>query len=100
MPRRNDIAKILVIGFVLSLVPLAVAQTSFDEHFALAKQGKFGPREALFAKECGVDRSSATIVYGRSLDERWTFRRVTSVGKGRSDAEMDYLGDAEVWNVG
>jgi hypothetical protein len=100
MPRRNNIAKILVIGCVLLLAPMANAQTSFDQHFALAKHGKLGQREALFAKECGVDRSSATIVYVRSLDERWTFKRVTSVGRGRSDAEMDYLGNAEVWSVG
>jgi len=99
MPRRNDIAKILVIGCTLSLAPIAIAQTTFDYHFALAKQGKLGAREALFAKQCGVDRASASITYGRSLDEKWTFKRVPSVGKGRQDAEMDYLGNAEMWSV-
>lgn len=77
----------------------AVAQTSFDEHFTLAKQGKLGSREIAFAKQCGVDRASSTITYGRSVDEAWTFKRVSSVGNGRNDAEMDYLGNAELWSV-
>ncbi len=78
---------------------LAAAQTSFDEHFQLAKQGKLGQREEAFAKQCGVQRSSATITYGESLDEGWDFKRTSSVGRGREDAAMDYFGTAEMWSV-
>ena len=99
MPRRNDIAKILVIGW-LATPSVLTAQTSFDEHFALAKQGRLGEREAAFTKQCGVDRASSTVVYGRSLDQNWTFKRVSSVGAGRDDAEMDFLGNVEIWSVG
>ncbi len=98
MPRRNDIAKILVIGLLAVPVSMA-AQTSFDEHFALAKQGKLGAREAAFTKQCGVDRISSTVTYGRSNDERWTFKPVSSIGNGRDDAEMDFLGNVEIWSV-
>jgi hypothetical protein len=75
----------------------AAAQTSFDEHFSLAKQGKLGPREMEFAKLCNVERSAVKIVYERSVDENWTFKPVPSVGSGRYDAEMDYLRNAELW---
>ena len=98
MPRRKDIAKILVIGLLATSVSMT-AQISFDEHFALAKQGKLGAREAAFTKNCGVDRASSTVTYGRSLDENWTFKRVSSVGNGRDDAEMDFLGNVEIWSV-
>src|ERR1700722_15973918 len=98
MPRRNDIAKILVIGLLAISVSMT-AQISFDEHFALAKQGKLGAREAMFTKNCGVDRAYSTVTYGRSLDEKWTFKPVGSVGKGRDDAEMDFLGNVEIWSV-
>jgi hypothetical protein len=99
MLRRNDIAKILVIGLLSTPVAMT-AQTSFDEHFAFAKQGKLGEREAAFTKNCGVDRASSMVTHGRSLDENWTFKHVSSVGNGRDDAEMDFLGNAEIWSVG
>ena len=98
MPRRDDITKILVIGLLATSVSLT-AQISFDEHFALAKQGKLGAREAAFTKNCGVGRASSTVTYGRSLDEKWTFKPVSSVGNGRDDAEMDFLGNVEIWSV-
>jgi hypothetical protein len=93
------VKSLVAIAGLLALSASAAAQTSFDEHFALAKQGKLGQREVLFAKQCGVERASATITYGRSLDENWTFKRVASVGSGRNDAEMDYLGNAEMWSI-
>jgi hypothetical protein len=77
----------------------ALAQTSFDEHYALAKRSGLGPREAAFAKQCGVERAASRISYGRSFDEGWTFKPMASVGKGRADAEMDFLGNAELWSV-
>ena len=90
--------RLAVIGLSL-FCSLATAQTSFDEHFSFAKQGKMGPREDRFAKLCGVERAASTVTYGRSVDEDWTFKRVSSVGHGRNDAEMDYLGNAEIWSV-
>lgn len=89
----------LILAGMLAVSAVAFSQTSFDQHFALAKQGKLGEREAIFAKQCGIQRSDAVISYGRSLDENWHFKRVNSVGKGRDDAEMDFLGNAELWSV-
>ncbi len=84
---------------MLAISTVAFSQTSFDQHFALAKQGKLGAREAAFAMQCGVERKTSAITYGRSLDENWTFKRVSTVGKGRADAEMDFIGNAEIWSV-
>jgi hypothetical protein len=95
----EEVRRLIVVAALLVLSGVAVAQNSFDEHFALAKQGKLGLRETRFAKDCDVERASSTIKFARSLDERWTFKRVASVGNGRDDAEMDYLGNAEMWSV-
>ena len=82
---------------VLLVSVTALAQTSFDDHFGFARRGTLGPREANFAKSCGVTRGYATILYGESVGEGWDVHRTASVGNGRNDAEIDSFGTAELW---
>jgi len=81
------------------MIPAADGQISFDEHFQLAKHGRLGKRESAFSAKCGVDAKSATVRYGESVDQTWTFRPRSTIGRGRMDAEMDFFGQAELWRV-
>jgi hypothetical protein len=88
----------LLIGFLLPSLSL-FGQTSFEEYFAVAKQGKVTEREARLASQCGVKREEAKIVYGFTSDENWTWHKKKSLGHGLEDAEMDYYGSAAMWVV-
>jgi len=89
---------IVIAVALLALAGSASAQTSFDEHYALAKAGKLGTRETAFAKLCGVDHSMATITYGYSVDEGFNLKPIATV-PGTDLAQIDNFGTAEVWSV-
>jgi len=88
----------LVAVALLGLAGSASAQMSFDEHYKLATDGKLGAREAAFAKLCGVDRSSAKISYGYSVDEGFNLKPIATV-PGTDLAQIDNFGTAELWSV-
>ncbi len=92
-------AALFFIGLLIH--PLSIfCQTSFDDYFAIAKQGISSSREAEFTASCGLQRSDATIVYGVSTaDEGWKWQRRKSLGHGRDDAQTDFYGAAVVWKV-
>ena len=89
---------VVIAIMLLALRGSAVAQMSFDEHYKLAKADKLGAREADFAKTCGVDRSTAKISYGYSVDEGFNLKPTPTV-PGTDLAQIDNFGTAEIWSV-
>jgi hypothetical protein len=77
----------------------AGAQISFAEHYALAKEGKLGSREAAFAKQCGVDTSTATLAYGISTDGGFDIVKTDKLAN-TDQAVLDQFGSAQMWSVG
>lgn len=77
----------------------AGAQVSFAEHYALASQGKLGQREAAFAKQCGVDTSTATLTYGISTDGGFNIVKTNKLAN-TDQAVLDQFGSAQMWSVG
>ena len=88
----------LILMSVMVVSACAAAQMSFDEHYSLAKQGKLGARETAFAKLCGVDRSTAKVTYGYSVDEGFNLKQIATV-PGTDLAQIDNFGTAELWSV-
>jgi hypothetical protein len=79
---------------------VALGQTSFDEHFAASKKQELGARESAFLQACGVKRSDVQIVYGLSTEsEEYKFHQTSDLLRGRSEAQTDFFGSAEVWKV-
>jgi len=87
-----------ILAVVIVMSASASAQTSFDEHYTLAKSGKFGARESAFAKLCGVDRATAKVTYGYSVDEGFNLKPSATL-PGTDLAQIDNFGTAEVWSV-
>jgi hypothetical protein len=89
----------LVIGATLS-AGAALGQTSFDEYFAANKNHQLNAREAAFLQTCGVQRGDARIVYGLSTEgEDYRFHQTPGLLRGRNEAQTDFFGSAEAWNV-
>jgi hypothetical protein len=92
MPRRNDIAKILVISAMLS--GYAGAQQSFDQYISHVKTNTTNAVEGDFLHECGVDATMSDHVFGVDRDGKW--KRLKNLNRGRYEAETDFLNTAEI----
>jgi hypothetical protein len=96
MPRRNDIAKILVM-FLAVGIPCA-AQQEFDHYVRLQKDGTVDAVELSFLAQCGVPENAEKVfaVNHPSDDGASHWHRRTNLLRGRDEAEMDLFGTAEI----
>jgi hypothetical protein len=103
MPRRNDIAKILVIGGVFTSFLFAQnpPQTPFDlddpfdSYLNSIKEHRTAPGFASFAGECGFDAKNANPIYAVRVGERWVPSR--NLAKALDDVNSDFFSSSEVW---
>jgi hypothetical protein len=96
MPRRNDIAKILVM-LLAAGIPCA-AQQEFDHYIRLQKSGTVDAVEHAFLAQCGVPEDAEKVFAvdhpGDDGVSHWARRK--NLFRGQFDAETDFFGTAEI----